>query len=76
MLNKLDLVLVIPAYNEEGCIKNVIDLWTQGISNILKNKLDQYSIPNLEGGKVKIITANAYIRDPKEYSSDMEVNYA
>ena len=39
-------------------------------------KLDQYSIPNIEGGKVKNITANAYIRDPKEYSSDMEVNYA
>jgi dolichol-phosphate mannosyltransferase len=38
MLNKLDLVLVIPAYNEEGCIENVINLWTQGISNILKNE--------------------------------------
>jgi hypothetical protein len=48
----------------------------EAISNILKNKLDQYSIPDIEGGKVKNITANAYIRDPKEYSSDMEVNYA
>ena len=38
MLNKLDLVLVIPAYNEEGCIENVINLWTQGISNILTNE--------------------------------------
>jgi len=38
MLNKLDLVIVIPAYNEEACIENVIELWTQGISNILKNE--------------------------------------
>lgn len=38
MLNKLSLVLVIPAYNEEGCIENVIELWTQGISNVLKNE--------------------------------------
>ena len=38
MLNKLDLVVVIPAYNEEGCIENVIELWTQGILNVLKNE--------------------------------------
>ena len=38
MFNKLSLVVVIPAYNEEGCIENVIDLWTQGISKILKNE--------------------------------------
>jgi glycosyltransferase involved in cell wall biosynthesis len=38
MLNKLNLVIVIPAYNEEGCIENVINIWTQGISNILKNE--------------------------------------
>jgi hypothetical protein len=29
-----------------------------------------------EDSKVKNITANAYIRDPKEYNSDMEVNHA
>lgn len=28
----LDLVLVIPAYNEEGCIKDVIPHWINGIS--------------------------------------------
>ena len=38
MLNKLDLVLVIQDYNEEGCIENVIKFWTNGISNILENK--------------------------------------
>jgi amino acid permease len=26
----------------------------EAISNILKNKLDQYSIPNIEGGKVSL----------------------
>jgi len=63
---------------EAACLRAVsYDNYTyEAISNILKNKLDQYSIPNIEGGKVKNITANAYIRDPKEYSSDMEVNYA
>ena len=63
---------------EAACLRAVsYDNYTyEAISNILKNKLDQYSIPNIEGCKVKNITANAYIRDPKEYSSDMEVNYA
>ena len=63
---------------EAACLRAVsYDNYTyEAISNILKNQLDQYSIPNIEGGKVKNITANAYIRDPKEYSSDMEVNYA
>ena len=63
---------------EAACLRAVsYDNYTyEAISNILKNKLDQYSIPNIEGAKVKNITANAYIRDPKEYSSDMEVNYA
>lgn len=63
---------------EAACLRAVsYDNYTyEAISNILKNKLDQYSISNIEGGKVKNITANAYIRDPKEYSSDMEVNYA
>jgi glycosyltransferase involved in cell wall biosynthesis len=48
MLNKLNLVLVIPAYNEEGCIENVIDLWTKGISNILKN--DNFKILVINDG--------------------------
>jgi len=63
---------------EAACLRAVsYDNYTyEAISNILKNKLDKYSIPNIEDGKVKNITANAYIRDPKEYSSDMEVNYA
>lgn len=38
MHDKLDLVVVIPAYNEEACIENVIELWTQGISKILMNE--------------------------------------
>ena len=46
------------------------------VSNILKNKLDQQSSQSLEIDKVKNIKASAYIRDSKEYSSDMEVNYA
>jgi len=44
------------------------------ISNILKKKLDKQSIPNFE--YANSIKAKSYIRDPKEYSSDMEVNYA
>ncbi|MFM6947833.1 MAG: glycosyltransferase family 2 protein [Aquirufa sp.] len=31
----LDLVLVIPAYNEEGCINDVIPLWINGISKFV-----------------------------------------
>jgi hypothetical protein len=45
------------------------------ISNILKNKLDQQSTESFGVNKVKDISDSAYIRDPKEYSSDMEVNY-
>lgn len=48
----------------------------EAISNILKNKLDQQSTLDLERSKAKNIKASAYIRDPREYSSDMEVNYA
>lgn len=47
----------------------------EAISNILKNKLDQQSTLDLERSKAKNIKASAYIRDPREYSSDMEVNY-
>jgi transposase len=48
----------------------------EAISNILKNKLDQQYAKSLEIGRVKDIKASAYLRDSKEYSSDMEVNYA
>ncbi len=46
---------------EAACLRAVsYDNYTyEAISNILKNKLDQYSIPNIEGGKVKNIKANA-----------------
>ena len=46
------------------------------ISNILKNKLDQQPVLDFENSKAKNIKASAYVRDPREYSSDMEVNYA
>ena len=48
----------------------------EAISNILKNKLDKQSVLDFESSKAKNIKASAYIRDPEEYSSDMEVNYA
>ena len=48
----------------------------EAIANILKNKLDQQFMQNIELSKAKNLKASAYIRDPKEYSSDMEVNYA
>jgi glycosyltransferase involved in cell wall biosynthesis len=32
MQNKLDLVVVIPAYNEEACIHDVVKNWIEGIS--------------------------------------------
>lgn len=37
MVKKINLVIVIPAYNEEACIKNVIATWTHGIIDILQN---------------------------------------
>ena len=46
------------------------------ISNILKNKLDQQPTESSLVAKVKNVADSAYIRDPNEYSSDMEVNYA
>ena len=44
--------------------------------NILENKLDLQSTESFGVHKVKNIMDSAYVRDPKEYSSDMEVNYA
>ncbi len=35
MINKLDLVVVIPAYNEEACIRDVVPNWIDGISKII-----------------------------------------
>lgn len=48
MPHHLNLVVVIPAYNEEGCIENVIETWTKGILNILKN--DQFKILVINDG--------------------------
>ena len=46
------------------------------ITNILENKLDQQSTESFGVNKVSNVKDGAYIRDPEEYSSDMEVNYA
>ncbi len=35
MLYELDLVVVIPAYNEEACIEHVIKNWIEGLSNYI-----------------------------------------
>jgi len=48
----------------------------KAITNILKNKLDQQPTQSFGVVKAKDIQDSAYIRDAKEYSSDMEVNYA
>ena len=48
----------------------------KAISNILKNNLDKQSTQSFGVVKVKDSQDGAYIRDGKEYSSDMEVNYA
>lgn len=63
---------------EAACLRAVAydNYAYEAISNILKNKLDQQASQSLKVDKVKNIKASAYIRDSKEYSSDMEVNYA
>jgi transposase len=63
---------------EAACLRAVTyDNYTyEAISNILKNKLDQKSALDIESSKEKNNRASAYIRDSKEYSSEMEVNYA
>jgi hypothetical protein len=63
---------------EAACLRAVTyDNYTyEAISNILKNKLDQQSALDIESSKEKNNRASAYIRDSKEYSSEMEVNYA
>jgi len=62
---------------EAACLRAVAyDNYTyEAISNILKGKLDKQSSLDLEISKAKNIKASAYIRDPGEYSSNMEVNY-
>jgi len=62
---------------EAACLRAVAyDNYTyEVISNILKGKLDKQSSLDLEISKAKNIKASAYIRDPGEYSSNMEVNY-
>lgn len=63
---------------EAACLRAVAydNYAYKAISNILKNNLDQQSIQSFGVEKVKDSQDGAYIRDGKEYSSDMEVNYA
>ena len=63
---------------ESACLRAVAydNYAYKAISNILKNKLDQQSTQSFGTVKVRNIKDSAYIRDAKEYSSDMEVNYA
>jgi len=62
---------------EAACLRAVTydNYAYKAISNILENKLDQQSTESFGAHRVKNIVDSAYIRDPKEYSSDMEVNY-
>lgn len=63
---------------EAACMRavNYDNYAYEAISNILKNKLDQQVTAQSTDARAKSIKASAYIRDSKEYSSDMEVNYA
>jgi hypothetical protein len=63
---------------EAACMRavNYDNYAYEAISNILKNKLDQQVTAHSTDARAKSIKASAYIRDSKEYSSDMEVNYA
>ncbi|HZH60292.1 MAG TPA: IS21 family transposase [Metabacillus sp.] len=63
---------------ETACLRAVAydNYAYETISNILKNKLDQQLARCFGANKVKNIKDSAYIRDSKEYSSDMEANYA
>ena len=63
---------------EAACLRAVTydNYAYKAISNILENKLDQQSTESFGVHRVKNIMDSAYIRDPKEYSSDMEANYA
>ena len=47
----------------------------KAISNILKNKLDEHPISDATTSKAIDAEDTAYIRNPEEYSSNMEVNY-
>lgn len=63
---------------ESACLRAVTydNYAYKAIYNILENKLDQQSTESFGVRRVKNIMDSTYIRDPKEYSSDMEVNYA
>jgi len=63
---------------ESACLRAVAydNYAYKAISNILKNKLDQQSTQSFGTAKVQDIKNSAYLRDAKEYSSDMKVNYA
>lgn len=63
---------------ESACLRAITydNYAYKAIYNILENKLDQQSTESFGVRRVKNIMDSTYIRDPKEYSSDMEVNYA
>ena len=63
---------------ESACLRAVAydNYAYKAISNILKNKLDQQSTQSFGTAKVQDVKNSAYLREAKEYSSDMEVNYA
>ena len=63
---------------EAACLRAVAydNYAYKAISNILKNNLDQQSTQIIRAVTIKDAKDGAYIRDSKEYSSDMEVNYA
>ena len=66
---------VIVFLNKNNNIKQIQNYFNTNY-NILKNKLDQQVTAHSTDERAKSIKASAYIRDSKEYSSDMEVNYA
>jgi dolichol-phosphate mannosyltransferase len=48
MENSLDLVVVIPAYNEEACIRDVVPLWINGIAEVIP--LDRFKLLVINDG--------------------------
>lgn len=48
MQNELELVVVIPAYNEEACIRQVVANWISGIANIIPK--DQFKLLIINDG--------------------------
>jgi dolichol-phosphate mannosyltransferase len=48
MENTLDLVVVIPAYNEEACIRDVVPMWINGIAEVVP--LDRFKLLVINDG--------------------------